>query len=237
MKKVAVINFSGNVGKSSIARYLLAPRMECDVINVESINDAGSDKKSIATVRGKEISALRDYLLKKDSLVVDIGASNVEDFVDGILEYQDGIDDFEYFVVPTVPAAKQQMDTVTTIRELIDMGVDQDRIILIFNQFDKRGGPIARQYKLVCDNVIQENLCKLNEDAIVPTHSFFEAFQNEPRSLDEVVHDDANYREMISETDDDSLKTEYVRKIGMKSLAMGITKELNQVYSAISSHA
>ena len=37
--KVAVINFSGNVGKSTIARHLLTPRIEgAELISIESIN-------------------------------------------------------------------------------------------------------------------------------------------------------------------------------------------------------
>ena len=43
--KLCVINFSGNVGKSTLARHLLAPRMDqCSIIAVESINtDEESD--------------------------------------------------------------------------------------------------------------------------------------------------------------------------------------------------
>ena len=37
--KIAVINFSGNVGKSTVARHLLLPRVEgADLISVESLN-------------------------------------------------------------------------------------------------------------------------------------------------------------------------------------------------------
>ncbi len=37
--KIAVINFSGNVGKSTVARHLLMPRVEgADLISVESLN-------------------------------------------------------------------------------------------------------------------------------------------------------------------------------------------------------
>lgn len=37
--KLAVINFSGNVGKTTVARHLLAPRIPgCQVVAVESIN-------------------------------------------------------------------------------------------------------------------------------------------------------------------------------------------------------
>lgn len=56
--KVAIINFSGNVGKTTIARHLLLPRIkDAELISIESAN------------------ALRG------NLIVDIGASNVEDLI------------------------------------------------------------------------------------------------------------------------------------------------------------
>lgn len=233
MKKVAVINFSGNVGKSSIARYLLAPRMECDVLSIESINDPGGQKKTKTTIRGKEIDELRENLLISDSLVVDIGASNVEDFIEALSEYDDGIAEFEYFVVPTVPAIKQQEDTVSTIHELIALGVPSAKIIVVFNQFDKKGGPLEKQFKVVFRELGDSDSCKLNKDAVVPKHGFFEAFQQDRRSFDDVLNDDTDYRKLIGETDDKTKQIEYVRKLGMKSLANGINKELNGVFSAL----
>ena len=113
------------------------------------------------------------------------------------------------------------------------MGIPNEKIIVIFNQFDKKGGPLNRQYKKIFSANSKNTLCDINENAVVPTHRFFEAFQHEERSFDEVVEDDVNYRELIGETDNEELKSEYVRKIGMKSLAMGITKDLDKVYSAI----
>jgi len=233
MKKVAVINFSGNVGKSSIARYLLAPRMDCDVISVESINDSSGDKKTKTTIRGKEITELREHLLLSDSLVVDIGASNVEDFIEALTEYDDGIDDFEYFIVPTVPTIKQQEDTVSTIRELHALGVPNEKILVVFNQFDKKGGSLQRQFKVVFNEFDDGDACSLNEDAVVPKHGFFEAFRQDGRSFNDVVTDDTDYRKLISESEDKSEQVEYVRKLGMKSLAMGINNELDQVYLAL----
>ena len=77
--KVAVINFSGNVGKSTVARHLLAPRLNnAEVIPVESINSDGTDETAI---RGKQFGELQEYLQTLDDAVIDIGASNVEDFV------------------------------------------------------------------------------------------------------------------------------------------------------------
>ncbi len=49
--KIAVMNFSGNVGKSTIAQHLLLPRMaDAELITVESIN---SDDSGQEPMRGK----------------------------------------------------------------------------------------------------------------------------------------------------------------------------------------
>ena len=52
--KLAVINFSGNVGKTTVARHLLAPRIPgCQVVSVESINadDGAADDDPRPPVR------------------------------------------------------------------------------------------------------------------------------------------------------------------------------------------
>jgi len=75
--KVAVINFYGNVGKTTIARHLLAPRIDgAELIAVESIN---ADEGQGHALRGKQFGELQEYLQTVDNVVVDIGASNVED--------------------------------------------------------------------------------------------------------------------------------------------------------------
>ena len=46
--KFAVINFSGNVGKSTVARHLLAPRVNgANIIAVEGLNSDGGDGPAI----------------------------------------------------------------------------------------------------------------------------------------------------------------------------------------------
>ena len=58
--KIAVINFSGNVGKTTVARHLLAPRIAgAELIAVESIN---ADDGQNQAVRGSQFGALQEYL-------------------------------------------------------------------------------------------------------------------------------------------------------------------------------
>ena len=78
--KIAVINFSGNVGKTTIARHLLLPRIDgAELFSVESLNAADGEGHAM---RGRQFGELQELLQTMDSAVVDIGASNVEELLD-----------------------------------------------------------------------------------------------------------------------------------------------------------
>ena len=141
--KLAVINFSGNVGKTTVARHLLAPRIPgCQVVAVESIN---ADDGQPVTIRGRQFAQLQEFLQSVDHVVVDIGASNVEELLKLMRRYRDSQQDFDGFVVPTVPARKRQQDTAATLAELARIGVAPERLRLVFNQVDD-DSPIDRAF-------------------------------------------------------------------------------------------
>src|SRR6478609_3404775 len=132
--KVAVINFSGNVGKTTIARHLLAPRIAgAEVISIESIN---ADDGQAAPLRGSQFGELQEYLQTVDNVVVDIGASNVEELLSLMRKYRGSHKDFDYFVIPTVPALKQQQDTIATLAELARIGIPAAKVRIVFNQVE-----------------------------------------------------------------------------------------------------
>ena len=118
--KLAVINFSGNVGKTTVARHLLAPLIAgAEVVSVESMN---ADDTGAAPARSPVRRASRVPADRRD-VVVDVGASNVEDLLALMRRYHDSHEDFDGFVVPTVPALKQQQDTAATLLALNRLGV------------------------------------------------------------------------------------------------------------------
>lgn len=132
--KVAVINFSRNVGKTTVARHLLAPRTAgAEIIAVESIN---SDDGQTQALRGRQFGELQEYLQTVDNVVVDIGASNVKDPLALMRKYRGSHEDFDYFVIPTVPALKQQQDTIATLAELDRLGVPVAKLKVVFNQVE-----------------------------------------------------------------------------------------------------
>ena len=126
--KIAVINFSGNVGKSTVAKHLLAPRLSnAEFIAVESIN---ADESDTDMIRGKHFGHLQEHMLTLDSAIVDIGASNVEDFIKLMQAYRGSHEDFDYFVVPVVKESKQIKDTIATIQALANMNIPAINYIL-----------------------------------------------------------------------------------------------------------
>ena len=135
--KICVLNFSGNVGKSTIAAHLLQPRMNAQVFSVESLNvDASSDGVEVARLRGKHYNDLLQRLMKLDDAIVDVGSSNVEDFLKMMQHYADSQEEFDLFVVPVVKDGKQQADTVNTIRALRAIGVPAAKIQVLINKVE-----------------------------------------------------------------------------------------------------
>lgn len=123
------------LAKTTIARHLLAPRIPgAKLVSIESII-AGDTSEDI--IRGRQFAALQEYLQVAENVVVDIGASNVEDLLLLMSRYSGSHQDFDYFVIPTVPATKQQQDTIATLVALARLGVPADAARLVFNMLEE----------------------------------------------------------------------------------------------------
>lgn len=139
MTKIAVVNFSGNVGKSTLTKHLLAPRLpNCQVISVESINTSSVDGEKVS---GKHFKKVIEEITLHENAVVDVGSSNVEQAFAELTDLDDAHDDFDYFVVPCVPADKQQRDTLKLLTQLQEFGVPSSKIKVVLNHIPKDETP------------------------------------------------------------------------------------------------
>lgn len=131
--KIAVLNYSGNVGKSTLAKHMLQPRMnDCPITFIESINEGGDE----SNVKGKDFAKVMIDVLAADSAIVDIGSSNIEAVFAKVGRMGDVLEGFDYFLIPTVAKPKQQKDTVKVIRDLIALGVPKGKLKVVFNHAD-----------------------------------------------------------------------------------------------------
>lgn len=228
--KVAVINFSGNVGKSTVARHLLAPRMNgATVVPVESINSDGTQDEAI---KGKQFGELQEALMLLDDAVVDVGASNVEDFVNLMKQYKGSHEDFDYFVIPTVPKNKQMRDTISTIDALADIGVPAKKIRLVFNMLEIDDVP-ERVFAGLFEYHTASKSFTLRPDAVIHVNDIYGKLKGAEQGIKDILNDPTDYKEKIKTAKDSEEKLHFAQMVGIKRLAAGVTEELDAVFKTL----
>lgn len=226
---VVVINFSGNVGKSTVARHLLAPRMNnAPIIPIESINSDGTDDEAL---RGRQFGDLIEGIVTLDNAVVDVGASNVEDFLNQMQLYRGSHEDFDYFVVPVVPKVKQIRDTISTITALgKEVGIPAKKIRLLFNMVEIGDDP-QDVFSGLFDFHSHEKLFTLKPEAIVHASELFAKVGND--NILDILADQTDLKAELKAAKDAEEKVAISRKIAVKRLAAGVSEELDHAYKAL----
>ena len=132
MNAIAILSFSGNAGKTTLARNLFARHMPAAaLVSIESIN---ADGQEAVTLRGKQFSELLDALaLSEHGVIVDVGMSNVEDFLQRMAQTRRSHQLFDAFVVPTMPGTKQIRDCIATVEALAQIGVPSSKVRVVCN--------------------------------------------------------------------------------------------------------
>lgn len=228
--KLAVINFSGNVGKTTVARHLLAPRIPgCQVVSVESIN---ADDGQPVTIRGRQFAQLQEFLQSVDDVVIDIGASNVEDLLKMMRRYRGSQEDFDGFVVPTVPARKQQQDTAATLAELARIGVPATRLRLVFNQIDD-DSPIEQAFETLLAYCAASGVVQARTAACMSFNEVYARVRGSGQSLFELAADATDYKAEIARAGSASDKLALAQKLATRRLARGVVPELDACFAAL----
>ncbi len=228
--KLAVINFSGNVGKTTVARHLLAPRIPgCQVVAVESIN---ADDGQPVTIRGRQFAQLQEFLQSVDNVVVDIGASNVEELLKLMRRYRDSQQDFDGYVVPTVPARKQQQDTAATLGELARIGVPPERLRVVFNQIDE-DDPFDSTFATLLAYCSSTGVARLNAAAVISFNEVYSLVRGTGQSLAELADDRTDYKALIAQADTLSDRLALARRLATQRLARGVVPELDACFAAL----
>ncbi|MCX2694487.1 plasmid stabilization protein [Pseudomonas sp. DCB_CB] len=233
-KKIAVLNFSGNVGKTNCATSLLKPRMaDAQIFSVESLNvDASSEGLDVEKLKGKAYGALSNQLLMLDSAIVDVGASNVEDFLKMMQQYDGSHEDFDYFLIPTVKEKKQQQDTVNTIRALSAIGVAKNKIRVVFNKVEL-DDDVSVDFGALFGLAELEKSFTLKKDAVIYRNDVYEQLKTIGKTLGDVSNDQNDYRQKLREATSPDDKEFCVKMIGIKRLAVTATKNMDDVFKAL----
>lgn len=232
--KVAVINFSGNPGKTTLVDNLLAPRMRAQKFQVETINAGASTNDSAERLKGKNYGALQEDLMLLNSAIVDVGASNVEEFIKQMGQFAGSHEEFDYFVVPTVSEKKQQIDTVNTIETLAGLGVPPKKIRVVFNKVElEDANDVSHLFGTIFGFYAETKRFTLRPEAVVFKNEIFERLHALKKTVSEIVADATDYRAMLREAKDEDAKAFAVNMISAQRLARSAHQNLEDVYKTL----
>lgn len=239
--RIAILSRSGNVGKTTMARLLLAPRMEDagEIIYIESTN-ADKESKEGKMVRAAQFEKVAQKVGESMSTIVDIGASNIEETMQLMRQIEGSHEDFDYILIPVIKSPKQREDSINTFVELINMGVDPQRIKVVFN----RVGVTESVDEEFADVIfaLKKLGIEYNPQAVVYESGFFPKIHDMKISLDELFEvpmeqnrqRQNDLRRMKQRTEDESKELEQVTKrVTLQRNALSATTNLDNVYDAL----
>lgn len=236
MKAVA-INYSGNVGKSTICNTLLSPRMNnAKIFRIESINDSGmSSATEERKLRGSQFAKLQDEILRLDDAIVDVGASNIEEFMVLMNQYDESHVDFDYFIVPVLAsnkAVKEAQDTIKTILALKALGVEKERILVLFNRLDPKAD-FDDECGIILNFHRKNNSFILNRDAVIENNELWVRLAQINKSFEEILTDPTDYRIALKTEVNEDKRTRLVQLIAAQRAARGIKKNMDSVFNSM----
>jgi len=165
-------------------------------------------------------------------VVVDIGASNVEDLLKLMRRYRDSQQDFDGFIVPTVPARKQQQDTAATLAELVRIGVGPDRLRLVFNQVD-HDSALERSFETLLAYCAASGAVQPRLTAALHCNEVYALVRSSSQSIADLAADCTDYKAAIARSTTRSEKLALAQRLAAQRLARGVLPELDRCFEAL----
>ena len=232
--KIAIVNYTGTVGKTTIAAHLLSPRMgNAPIFAVESINETAAGLGvDVEQIKGDKFRELFRKLFALDDAIIDVGASNIEDFLDGMVKFDESHLEFDYFVIPVTSGTKEQKETISMIGTLADFGIPPEKIRIVFNRVE---ADVADEFTHVLNYAKKEKNCIANTDAAIFENELFDALAVKKLTVDALLSDETDYKAMLKNNPDASAKerSHWGDMHALKALARSVRRNLDAVYDAL----
>lgn len=232
--KVAVLNYSGSVGKTIVASHLLAPRMNhAPIFAVETTNETAADLGlDIDQLRGEQFGKLFRDLLRLHDAIVDVGASNIEDFLSAMTRYEGAYEEIDFFVLPVIGTGKAQRETIKTITALVNLGVAPERIRVLFNRVQS---DVEEEFLPVLTYASKTGDFVANAQALVYENEVFELLADARTSIADVLADQTDYRNLLRQADhaDTARITHLTNRHALRALAKPVDRQLNLAFAAL----
>ncbi|WKU20825.1 StbB family protein [Advenella alkanexedens] len=232
--KIAILNYSGSVGKTVIASHLLAPRLNNgQIFAIESTNETAGDLGlDIDQLRGEQFGKLFRDLLVLDDAIIDVGASNIEDFLTHMSNYEDSHTEIDLFVLPVVSTGKAQRETIKTASALAGLGVEPKRIQVLFNRVE---GAVEDDFISILAYAEETSQFIANPAVAVFENEVFELLAEQRTTIADVLADKTDYRQKLREADrkNKQLINQLTNMHSLQALAKPVNRQLDKAFMAL----
>lgn len=230
--KVAILNYTGTVGKTTLAAHMLSPRMNsAPIFAVETINEtAQSLGVDVEKIKGDKFRELFRKLFALENAIIDVGASNIEGFLDGLVKFDESHLEFDFFVIPVTSGTKEQKETIGMIATLSDMGIPAEKIRIVFNRVHSN---TEEEFTYVVNYVKKEKTAICNPAVGIFESELFDAMSVKKISISSLLTDETDYKALSIKNPDASAKEKllWADMHGLKALARGVNRNLDAVFT------
>lgn len=231
--KVIVINYTGTVGKTTIAANLLSPRMDgAPIYAIESINETAENLGlDVEKLRGNKFRELFKRLMLEDQAIIDVGASNVEDFMSNLEGFEEAHEEIDYYVVPVTSGTKEQKETVSMIGSLASMGVPADKIRVVFNRVER---DVEAEFPIITAYYQRASAFTINYQCAVFESELFDALSINRISMQSLMEDETDYKALLKNKEASARERDkWSDMYGLKLLCKGVNRKLDTVFAEL----
>ena len=232
--KAIILSYTGTVGKTTVAAHVLSPRMgDAPIIAVGRIDETVAELGvSVELFNGREYMKAFNAILMKDNVIVDVGASNIEDFLSGMTRFNGLHIKFDYFIIPVTSGTKKQREAIAMVGALEKLGVAPEKIRLLFNRVDSS---VEEEFHILLNYVGKNNNATVNTKAAIYENELFDLLAIKKLSIDKLLNDPKDYKSLLREKKeaDQKQRAFWAEMFGLKLLAKGVNRNLDDVYAAL----
>lgn len=229
--KVVICSLAGSVGKTTITAHLLHPRMPAaKLYSVDNTNATAKDYGLETEVfSGEEFGKLYKQIVRNNELIIDVGGSKEgKEFLAG-MDWMDGHDEIDAFIIPSMPDDKDQKAAFKTIQLLLAQGVEKSKIKVIFNAVKKN---TADEFDYLLGALVANDI-PFSMDATIFENGIYNILSAYGRSMDVVLKDTTDYKSIVRNSEDDDEVTRASDMLQAQKTAPKVNENLAVVFNAL----
>ena len=166
-----------------------------------------------------------------DSAIIDVGASNVEDFMVNLEGFEEAHEDIDYYIIPVTSGTKEQIESVRMIESLTAIGIPFEKIKVLFNRVQR---DVESEFPIIQNFHGQNKTFSLNNRCAIYETELFDALSIRRMSLQGLMADGIDYKTLLKDkTADAEDRARWSDMYGLKLLCKGVNRKLDAVYDAL----